>query len=274
MAMFDRADPSPETPGGTAVARAGSETAAGTAPVAPNAGTRMLGRPARPHRPACRLLRRSIHFLAYHFILARRNPRSTRAAGFRLRVRPSVFHPRFFISSECFAEFIGSLDLMGCRVADVGTGSGILALAAARAGAASVLALDINPNAALSAAGNTRANGFGDRIGAVCCNLFAAIAPCPLFDVILSSPPKHAGEPRDLADRGWHAGPGYRDVADLFEEARVRLNPGGRLYVMVSSDTDLDLFGGLIERAGFRARVALERSILIESFIIYELAAG
>jgi hypothetical protein len=43
---------------------------------------------------------------------------------------------------------------------------------------------------------------------------------------------------------------------------------------MVSSDTNLDLFGRLIERAGFRARAAYERSILIESFIIYELFAS
>ena len=52
-----------------------------------------------------------------------------------------------------------------------------------------------------------------------------------------------------------------------------RLKPGGRLYVMVSSDSDLDLFGRLINRAGFFARLVHERSILIESFIIYELRA-
>ena len=32
-----------------------------------------------------------------------------------------------------------------------------------------------------------------------------------------------AGEPRDVADRAWHAGPGYRDIAKLFAEARERL---------------------------------------------------
>ncbi len=232
-----------------------------------------LGRPAAPHGFFRRLLRRSIHFFAYHFVLARRNTRITRAAGFRLTVRPTVFHPRYFISSECFAEFIGHLDLSGRHVLDVGTGSGILALAAARAGAENVVAADINPNAALTAAENARANGAADRVGALCCNLLSALAPRPLFDVILSSPPKHAGEPRDLADRGWHAGPHYRDVADLFDQSRQCLKPGGRLYVMVSSDSDLDLLARLIERAGFRALVAHERSIYIESFIIYELLA-
>src|SRR5215831_7936759 len=106
-----------------------------------------------------RLLRCSIHFFSYNFILKRRTTRVTRAAGFRLIVRPTVFHPRYFITSEFFASYIGRLDLSGKRVVDVGTGSGILALAAARAGAANVTAVDINPNAVVTAAENARANG-------------------------------------------------------------------------------------------------------------------
>jgi release factor glutamine methyltransferase len=230
-----------------------------------------LGRRASPHGPFRRLMRRVIHFLAYHFILGRRRTRTTRVAGFRLTVRPTVFHPGWFLSSARFAEFIGGLDLRGKRVADIGTGSGILALAAARAGAEHVVATDINPDAALTAAENARANGFAGRVTALCSDLLSAVAPGPRFDVILSSPPKHAGEPRDIADRGWHAGPHYRDIAAVFEEARARLRPDGRLYVMVSSDSDLDLLGELIDRAGFRARLVYERSIGIESFIVYEL---
>jgi release factor glutamine methyltransferase len=233
-----------------------------------------LDRRGSPQGLFRRLMRAFIFLFSYHVVLSRKSIRTVRAAGFRLTVRPTVFHPRFFVSSERFAEFIDGLDLTGKRVIDVGTGTGILALAAARAGAQEVVAADINPNAARNANDNASSNGFGDRVTGLCSNLLAALAPRPLFDVILSSPPKHAGEPRDLTDRGWHAGPAYRDVAALFDQARERLKPGGRLYVMVSSDSDLDLFGKLIDKAGFRARLAREYSILIESFIIYELAAS
>jgi methylase of polypeptide subunit release factors len=185
-----------------------------------------------------------------------------------------VFHPRFFLSSGHFVSFLDGLDLSGKTVIDVGTGSGVIALAAARAGAATVIAADINPNAAMCAVENARLNGLGARVHGVTSNLLATFAPRPMFDVILSSPPKHAGEPRDLADRGWHAGPAYRDVADLFDQARERLKPGGTVYVMVSSDSDLDLFGDRIRQAGFTARTAKEYSILIESFLLYELTAG
>jgi ribosomal protein L11 methylase PrmA len=82
-----------------------------------------------------------------------------------------VFHPRYFLTSGFFARFLLKLDLNGKRVADVGTGSGILALAAAQAGAASVLALDINPNAARAAVKNADVNGFGGSIRAIGSNL-------------------------------------------------------------------------------------------------------
>jgi release factor glutamine methyltransferase len=220
-----------------------------------------------------RLLRGTIHMLSYHFILKRRSTRVARAAGFRLLVRPTVFHPRYFLTSEYFAGVIGRLDLAGKRVADVGTGSGILALAAARAGATTVVAIDINPNAARTAGENAQANGLGERVTAVCSNLLSALAPRPYFDVILSSPPSFPGEPLDLADRAWHAGPDYRDIASLFDQARERLAPGGRFYVLLSSDSDLEYLGALMERARFRARVIEERSIYVESFILYELRA-
>jgi release factor glutamine methyltransferase len=230
-----------------------------------------LGRATVSYSLPRRFLREAIHFFSYHLILKRRWTAVSRAAGFRLRVPPTVFHPRLFLTSEYFARFIGGLDLTGKRVAEVGTGTGILALAAARAGAANVVAIDINPNAARAAAENARSNGFGERVAPVCSNLLSALAPRPLFDVILSSPPSFAGEPRDLADRAWHAGPNYRDIASLFEQARERLAPGGRVYVLLSSDSDLELMGALFARAQLRARPVAERSILIESLIIYEL---
>lgn len=230
-----------------------------------------LGRQTSPQNMWRRWLRQAIHFFSYHLILSRRSTRVTRAAGFRLTVRPTVFHPRCFLTSEFFAGFIGRLDLAGKRVADVGTGSGILALAAARAGAAHVTAIDVNPNAAAAAFENAQANGQHHRFTAVCSNLLSAVSPSPLFDVILSSPPSFPGRARDIADRAWYAGPGYGDILPLFDQARERLMPGGRVYLLVSSDSDLDLFGRLIAKANFTARAVAERSILVESLIIYEL---
>ena len=139
-----------------------------------------LGRAKLPLGRSKQLLRKAIHFLSYHFILKRRRTTVARVAGFRLTVRPTVFHPRYFLTSKFFANFLAGLDLNGKRVADVGTGSGILALAAARAGAANVIAIDINPNAAETAAENARANGLGTRVTAVASDLLSALTPLPI----------------------------------------------------------------------------------------------
>jgi release factor glutamine methyltransferase len=217
-----------------------------------------------------RLFRTAVHAISYRLILNRTWTATTRAAGFRLTVPPTVFHPQFFITSKYFAGFVDNLDLKGLRVADLGTGSGIIALAAARAGARHVVAIDINPNAAVAARRNAEANGLGDRVTGLCSNLLAAVAPGRTFDVILSNPPFIPGEPRDLADRAWHAGPGYRDILQMFDEVRERLAPGGIFYLLISSDTDTDLMQKLMIAAGLRPEPVSRRRIVVESFVIYQ----
>ena len=49
--------------------------------------------------------------------------------------------------------------------------------------------------------------------------------------------------------------------------------PGGRFYLMLSSDSDMEVLGALIERARLRCRVDDERSIIVEKLLVYELWA-
>lgn len=83
-------------------------------------------------------------------------------------------------SGQALARFL--LDhperVRGLRVLDLGTGSGIAAIAAARAGAREVFALDIDPNARRAAALNAEHNGVSIR----------TIGQAPLeFDLLLGA---------------------------------------------------------------------------------------
>ena len=55
-------------------------------------------------------------------------------------------------------------DRAGARVLDIGTGSGILAVAAVKLGAISVLGIDVDPDATSAAQTNAERNGCADRI--------------------------------------------------------------------------------------------------------------
>ncbi len=225
----------------------------------------------RLNRTANRIIESTLHVLGYYTLLRRPGTRRARAAGFELVIRETVYDPRFHRAPLFFASFIDALDLAGKSVADLGTGSGIQALAACRAGASSVVAVDVNPNAAAAAAVNARANGFARRVFPVTSNLFSAIAPRPQFDVILTNPPFCAGAAWDVADRAWRAGRRYEDIAALFEQARERLKPDGVVYLILSSQSDLEFVGALVRRAGFGARIAAQRRVFLETLIIYEL---
>ena len=174
-----------------------------------------------------RAFRTVVHFLSYKFILSRPTIRETYAAGFRLNVRPTVFHPKYFISSETLRRVHRYARLhRQARLRDRHRHRHLRARG--RAGRRCDRGGDRHQSERRAVGERERhGNGLGDRVTGVCTNLMAAIAPRPLFDVILSSPPKHAGEPKDLTDRGWHAGPEYRDITALFEQARDRLKPDG-----------------------------------------------
>jgi type II protein arginine methyltransferase len=55
----------------------------------------------------------------------------------------------------------------GCTVLEIGTGTGLLAMMAARAGAARVITCEVDPAIAVAARENIAANGFADRVTVV-----------------------------------------------------------------------------------------------------------
>jgi ribosomal protein L11 methyltransferase len=67
-------------------------------------------------------------------------------------------------STRLCLQALQAIQLAGRRVLDLGTGSGVLAIAAAVLGADSVLALDDDPDAVDAARENVRLNGLGARV--------------------------------------------------------------------------------------------------------------
>jgi ribosomal protein L11 methyltransferase len=75
------------------------------------------------------------------------------------------------------------------RVLDLGTGTGVLAIAAAKALQIKVLASDIDPQSVRVARDNARLNGTGDLVETICASGFSApeFGQCSPFDLVLAN---------------------------------------------------------------------------------------
>lgn len=88
-------------------------------------------------------------------------------------------------TASCLELMPGIPGIRGCRALDVGTGTGILAIAAARLGAATILALDLEWPAALSCSENTRLNHAEGQVFTICGEL-ASVGSDP-FDLVMAN---------------------------------------------------------------------------------------
>jgi release factor glutamine methyltransferase len=136
------------------------------------------------------------------------------AAAMRIVTLPGVFAPisdTWLLARALRAEIGAGRS----SVLDVCTGSGALAVCAARAGASDVTALDMSRRAVLTARINARLNAV--RLRALRSDLFSAVDG-KQFDVIVSNPPYVPSANDELPTRGperaWDAGRDGRAVLD------------------------------------------------------------
>jgi release factor glutamine methyltransferase len=183
----------------------------------------------------------------------------------RVATLPGVFRPRS--DALLLAAVMREHRLArGARTLDLFTGSGVLAVAAAHAGAAQVTAVDLSRRAVLTARLNAWRNGVGDRVTVRRGDVFAPVAG-ERFDLVLANPPYLPGAeelPRGGAARAWEGGADGRLLVDrLCDGAAGHLAPNGRLLFVQSSLTGERETRERLRAAGLRPRLlARERGPL------------
>jgi len=146
------------------------------------------------------------------------------------------------------------------RGLDLGTGSGVLAIAAAQNGCATVLAVDISRRAAIAARLNGALNGV--KIRSRRGDLYQPVDE-QRFDLIVSNPPyvptPGRGElPRRGLSRAWEGGPDGRALVDrICQGAAAHLRPGGVMLLVHSAVCGEQATLDQLTAHGLQAEVAL-----------------
>lgn len=191
-----------------------------------------------------------------------------RVHGVPMLVTPSVFNPKRLRTGEFFAAQLESI-ARNAEVLDMGTGSGICAVFAARR-AERVVAVDVNLAAVRCARINALLNHLEQRIEVRHGDLFAPVAG-ERFDLILFNPPFVIGEPRTDRERAWRS----TDVAARFAEGLGRhLKPGGAALLLLSTYGDAAAFLAPLLERGHRISRAAGRRYVGEHLTLYRVTAG
>lgn len=157
-----------------------------------------------------------------------------RGFGLHLRIAVGVFHPGLFFSTHILLRRLLKESLSGTSVLELGAGSGLISLVAAKRGA-EVLATDINPIATENLKFNAAQHHL--QVSVLLSDLFETV-PLRRFDYILINPPYYPKEPQSLAGRAWYCGAHFEYFVRLFAQLPPYL--GGKVWMILSEDCAIE----------------------------------
>jgi methylase of polypeptide subunit release factors len=233
----------------------------------------MTGRTPRP-------LRRAIWrawLRLRHRVIGRRYRRLVleRVDGVPLVIFPDVFNPVLLRSGVFLARNLpapvpsNAHDSTRPRALDVGTGSGIGAIFAARLGY-QVVGVDLNPQAVRCARINVLLNDLDTQVEIRPGDLFTPVAG-RRFDLVIFNPPFFRGVPSDQLDRAWRA----PDVIERFAAGLGQvLRPGGQARIVLSTDGEWRAMLDALGSVGLVAHPTVGKDFGNEVLTVYAVTSG
>ncbi len=163
-----------------------------------------------------------------------------RRKGVAVPALGAAVHPHYGVYAPVRGEYVDLVaqasrawPVAGKRALDVGTGTGVLALLLARAGAR-LVATDVEPRAVVCARENVARLGLGAEIQVVEADLF----PAGQFELVVSNPPWLPDAARTPLERAVYD-PGGVVLERLVLGLEARLAPGGEAWIVISDLAEL-----------------------------------
>ncbi len=187
--------------------------------------------------------------------------------GHPLIVAPGVFNPEFSLIGDLLVE---AMDIQAEEVVlDLGTGTGFQAIVASDR-AKRVLAIDKQPEAVQCTRTNVELNGLQGKIEVRHGDLFSAVNPSEIFDVILFNIPFPPWKPKSPWQEA-NFDEGHQLLRRFLNQAMSFLTAGGRIGMTWSDLGDTACLHDLLRKEEYSHRIPIERRIKGVGQYVYEL---
>ena len=196
-----------------------------------------------------------------------RKPREFSYEGINIIVNNGVFHPGLFYSTEYLLEYLKNQDLSERKLLELGCGSGLISVFAAKNGA-NVIATDISRNAMDNAGMNASRNGV--KIEVLHSDLFDEI-PLQKFDYIVINPPYYPAKPEKEEDHAWNCGADFEYFQKLFLQLHQYIHTDSKVIMVLSEDCKIETISKLAEVHGLDFTEISKKKIFLEWNFLFQI---
>ena len=184
----------------------------------------------------------------------------------RLEISPQVFHPGFFFSTKILLHHLGGMPITGKKFLELGAGSGLISIKAAKMGA-KVTATDINPIATAYLEKNSISNNVSFSI--IESDLFSGIAK-QVFDMIVINPPYYFEKPTTPGEHAWFCGPKGEYFRGLFQDLSNYITPNSVILMILCEGSKRAVIQSMANELGFEFEcIKIVRNIIERNYIYH-----
>lgn len=186
-----------------------------------------------------------------------------------VKVLPGVFHPGLFISTKMLLNFVNTLNLKSKIFLELGAGTGIISILAAKKGA-TVYASDISSKAVENVKLNAAKNNV--QINIFTSDLFKNI-PDMQFDYIIINPPYYSKDPREEEEYAWFCGSNFEYFKSLFNSLSNYIGRDSKAFMILSEVCDIQKIKSIGMENEFVWKLKMNKQFWGEKNYIFEITS-
>lgn len=202
-----------------------------------------------------------------------KKPRITHIKGFQLLIKPTVFHPKFFFSSQYLFDFVLNLNLEKKTFLEIGCGSGLISFLAYKK-KASVTCCDINELAVECTNHNFELNFKATKSGYFNCiksDVFDNISN-QVFDVIMINPPYFFSEVGTKNQLAWNCGLNGEYFIKLFSQLKKYASIHTQTYMILADNCEIERIKKIAHEHQLQLQLVEEHKIKWEKNFIFKIS--